>query len=67
MKDRNDRSATRRPEIITTATRAEVENAISTKKKDKAPGFDGIINEFLIENKDTFAPILVHIFNEIFQ
>ncbi|XP_037871664.1 uncharacterized protein LOC119629571 [Bombyx mori] len=46
---------------------AEVQKAISTQKKDKASGSDGITNEFLMENKDTMAPILVHIFNEILK
>lgn len=45
----------------------EVEKAIPTHKKDKAPGSDGIINKFLIENKDTIVLILVHIFNEILK
>lgn len=36
----------------------EIEKAIKSQKKDKAPGSDGIHNEFLIENKNYLVPIL---------
>lgn len=49
------------PDIIS----AEINKAVKSQKKDKAPGSDGITNEFLILNKDILIPILKHIFNEV--
>ncbi|XP_041984068.1 uncharacterized protein LOC121736750 [Aricia agestis] len=43
----------------------EVENAIDSLKKDKAPGPDGIDNDILKHNKETIIPILTELFNDI--
>lgn len=45
----------------------EIEKAVRTQKPDKAPGSDGISNEFLILNKNHLIPILKHIFNQVLQ
>ncbi|KAL0860232.1 hypothetical protein ABMA27_010539 [Loxostege sticticalis] len=43
----------------------EIQNAIKTQKKGKAPGPDDITNELLFECRNYIAPILKHIFNDI--
>lgn len=45
----------------------EIEKALKSQKADKAPGSDGISNEFLILNKNHLIPILEHLFNEVLQ
>lgn len=44
---------------------AEVEKAIKTQRRDKAPGADGISNEFLTVNIDILVPPLTNIFNDV--
>ncbi|XP_045454782.1 uncharacterized protein LOC123664232 [Melitaea cinxia] len=51
------------PEIML----SEVEKAITSQKKDKSPGSDNIINEYLIENKDIITPILTYIFKDVIE
>lgn len=51
------------PEIMLT----EVEKAITSQKKDKAPGSDNITNEYLIANKDIITPILTYIFEDVIE
>ncbi|KAI8426662.1 hypothetical protein MSG28_014383 [Choristoneura fumiferana] len=43
----------------------EVEKAIDTQRKDKAPGPDGISNEILKQTKPAIVPILADIFNTV--
>nr|XP_034832243.1 uncharacterized protein LOC117989050 [Maniola hyperantus] len=52
-------------DIIPEIMLSEVEKAIASQKKDTAPGSDCITNEFLIKNKNTLAPILQYIFNDV--
>lgn len=43
----------------------EVEKAIETQKRDKAPGPDRITNNLLLEIKEYITPVLTNMFNEI--
>lgn len=43
----------------------EINKAIETQKKDKAPGPDEISNELLSDCKNDMAPLLKYIFNDI--
>lgn len=52
-------------EMVPEIMQSEVEWAIQSQKKDKAPGADGINNEFLLQNIDLVAPTLTYMYNEV--
>lgn len=47
--------------------KTEVEKAIETQRRDKAPGPDGINNEVLKQCKEFLSPILTEMFNDILK
>ena len=48
-------------------TETEILKAISNLKRDKSHGIDGILNEYFIEYKTVFIPVLLKVFNGILQ
>ena len=44
---------------------SEIRYAISTLKRGKSPGFDGLISDFFIDAKDFIAPFLLKMYNGI--
>ncbi|VDI05178.1 Hypothetical predicted protein [Mytilus galloprovincialis] len=48
-------------------TENDILKAIRNLKRDKSHGVDGILNEYFIEYKDVFMPVLLYIFNGILQ
>ena len=54
-------------ELDAATSEQEIENAIKCLKRDKSPGVDQMLNEYLIEFKGFFLPILHSLFNCIFQ
>ncbi|VDI54069.1 Hypothetical predicted protein, partial [Mytilus galloprovincialis] len=55
------------PELDEVITEEEILKAIRNLKRNKSHGVDGILNEYFIEYKDVFMPILVKVFNGILQ
>ena len=48
-------------------TEKEVQAVIATLKKKKSTGKDNLLNEYFITFKDVFVPLLVRLFNVIFD
>ena len=48
-------------------TEAEILKAINSLKRDKSPGFDGVLSDFFIDAKEFVIPYLVKIYNKIYD
>ena len=53
--------------VSTAIKREEVSTAIISLKKNKSPGLDNILNEFLIAGKDILLDPLCNLFNTVFS